>query len=230
MLANRILYEDNHLIAVNKQRGELIQGDQTGDIPLPEKVKQFLKDKYHKPGNVFLGVVHRLDRPASGVVVFAKTGKALSRLNKMFSSREEIKKIYWALVAQVPPAQTGTLTHFLLRNPQQNKSYASETFRPGAKPASLTYTHFVYPERYHLLEIELHTGRHHQIRAQLAKIGCPIVGDVKYGYPRPNEDACIHLHARKLEFIHPVAKNRVIIIANPPPDHDWDALRTTITA
>ncbi len=229
MLANRILYEDNHLIAVNKGCGELVQGDQTGDEPLRDKVKQFLKEKYHKPGNVYLGIAHRLDRPASGVVLFAKTGKALPRLNKMFSSREGIKKIYWALVDRLPSERNGTLTHYLLRNQQQNKSYATHTFRKEAKAASLTYAHLASSGTYHLLEIELHTGRHHQIRAQLAEIGCPIVGDMKYGYPRPNADAGIHLHARKLEFTHPVAKSRVVITADPPPDPDWDELISIIT-
>ena len=228
MNEERILYEDNHILAVNKKCGELVQGDNTGDEPLSEKIKKLLKEKYEKPGNVYLGVTHRLDRPTSGVVLFSKTSKALPRLNKMFSSKEGIRKWYWAVVDNLPPKDNDTLDHFLFRNSQQNKSYAYDTPRDGAKKGSLTYQHLASSDRYHLLEIELHTGRHHQIRAQLAKIGCHIKGDLKYGFPRSNPNAGIHLHARKIEFIHPVKKTLVTITANPEPDPVWDALRKIV--
>ncbi|MBN1820162.1 MAG: RluA family pseudouridine synthase [Prolixibacteraceae bacterium] len=225
-----ILYEDNHIIAVNKKCGELVQGDNTGDDPLNEQLKRFLKEKYNKPGNVFCGVIHRIDRPTSGVLLFAKTSKALTRLNKMLSEKDEIKKNYWAVVDKLPEKQSDTLNHFLVRDAKQNKSFAFDRDQENAKPASLTYTHIASSDRYHLLEIELHTGRHHQIRAQLAKIGCHIKGDLKYGFPRSNKDAGIHLHARKVEFIHPVKKEPVLIVAPPPSDPVWDAMMDIVSA
>jgi 23S rRNA pseudouridine1911/1915/1917 synthase len=219
-----ILFEDNHIIAANKKSGELVQGDSTGDEPLCEKIKQYLKVKYNKPGNVFLGVPHRLDRPTSGVVLFARTSKVLPRLNLMFSQKNDIRKIYWAVVDKPPPKKTDTLENFLIKHKEQNKSTAYDTPREGAKAASLTYNYLTTSDNYHLLEIELHTGRHHQIRAQLAKIGCRIKGDLKYGFPRSNPDGGIHLHARSIEFIHPVKKNPVMITARPPADPVWDAM------
>jgi len=219
-----ILYEDNHIIAVNKKCGELVQGDKTGDSPLGENIKKYLKEKYNKPGNVFLGVTHRLDRPTSGVVLFAKTGKALTRLNKMFQQRNAIKKTYWAVVDSLPPHISETLAHHLVKSEKQNKSYAYDKPKKGSKPASLSYKHIASSDRYHLLEIELHTGRHHQARAQLAKIGCLIKGDLKYGFPRSNSDGGIHLHARKIVLTHPVKKISVEIIAQPPSDPVWDAM------
>jgi len=224
-----ILYEDNHIIAVNKECGELIQGDKTGDEPLSEKVKKLLKEKYDKPGNVYVGVPHRLDRPTSGVVIFAKTSKILPRLNNIFREQENITKIYWAVVDKPPKKKTDTLNHFLVRNPKQNKSFAFDQAREGSKPASLTFNHIASSDRYHLLEIELHSGRHHQIRAQLLKIGCRIKGDLKYGFPRSNPNAGIHLHARKIEFLHPVKNEKIEIIANPPSDPVWDAMLKIIS-
>jgi len=209
-LEKRILFEDNHLIVVNKLPSEIVQGDKTGDEPLSEALKQYLKEKYHKPGNVFLGVVHRLDRPVSGVVVFAKTGKALSRMNELVKLRD-MQKIYWAVVKNRPPQTMGKLVHYLVRNQQKNKSFAV-----------LSYRLLASGERYHLLEIDLHTGRHHQIRAQLAAIGCPVKGDLKYGFSRSNPDASISLHARKVSFVHPVKKEKLEITADPPHDALWD--------
>jgi 23S rRNA pseudouridine1911/1915/1917 synthase len=200
-----VLYEDNHIICINKKPSEIIQGDRTGDTPLSEMVKQYLKDKYGKPGNVFLGVVHRLDRPTSGVVVFAKTGKALSRLNRALQEGT-VDKTYWAVVKEPPPHGTGTLTHYLIKNRKQNKSYAHDEPRSGAKKAVMTYTHLCSLKNYHVLEIKLLTGRHHQIRAQLARIGLHIKGDIKYGAARTNEWPGIHLHARQLCFDHPVKR------------------------
>ena len=210
-----VLYEDNHLIVINKRPGDIVQGDKTGDKPLSEVVKEYLKEKYQKPGNVYLGVVHRLDRPTSGIIVFARTSKALPRLNRMFADKEA-GKTYWAVVQNPPPRQEDTLEHWLVRNPKQNRSYAHTREVRDAKKASLTYRVLKKLQRYYLLEIDLHTGRHHQIRAQLAGIGCPIKGDLKYGFDRSNKDAGIHLHARRLSFIHPVKKEEITITAPPP--------------
>lgn len=217
-----VLYEDNHLIIVNKSSSEIVQGDKTGDIPLSETIKIYLKTKYQKPGNVFLGVVHRLDRPVSGVVLFARTGKALSRLNDMFRTKE-VHKTYWAIVQQRPPQNQGTLVHWLTRNEKQNKSYAYDREVPGAKRASLDYRLIGTSERYFLLEVNLHTGRHHQIRCQLAKMGCPIKGDLKYGAPRNNPDGSICLHARRLQLIHPVSKQDIAVEAPVPDTPLWKA-------
>ena len=184
-----VVYEDNHIIIVNKTASEIVQGDKTGDVPLSETVKQYLKEKYHKPGNVFIGVTHRLDRPVSGLVVFAKTSKALSRLNEMFKN-SEVKKTYWAIVKQTPAETEGELVNYLVRNEKQNKSYAYDTEKPGSKKAILHYRLIARSDNYCLLEVDLKTGRHHQIRCQLAKMGCPIKGDLKYGFPRSNPAAC----------------------------------------
>lgn len=219
------MYEDNHLIVINKRAGDIVQGDKTGDAPLSDIVKAWLKDKYHKPGNVFLGVVHRLDRPTTGIVLFAKTSKALSRLNRSFAENN-MKKTYWAVVKKMPPEQQDTLTHWLLRNPKQNKSFAHERPVKNGKKAVLTYTVLQQLDRYFLLEIDLHSGRHHQIRAQLAAIHCPVKGDLKYGFSRSNPDGSIHLHARKLAFTHPVTGATVTVVA-PPPKKDaiWKACK-----
>lgn len=218
----QVLYEDNHLIAVNKRAGDIVQGDQTGDTPLSEIVKQYLKKKYQKPGEVFLGLVHRLDRPTTGIIIFARTSKALERMNALFASRET-RKTYWAVVNELPPEPEGRLVHYMQRNPKQNKSYAHPADAPGRKKAALHYRLLKKLDRYALLEIELETGRHHQIRAQLSALGCSIKGDLKYGAPRSNPDGGIHLHARSLEFIHPVRKEPVRIVADPPEDPVWDA-------
>ncbi len=218
-----VLYEDNHLIVVNKRVGDLVQGDKTGDTPLSDIVKAYLKKKYNKPGEVFLGVVHRLDRPTTGLVLFARTSKALERMNAQFSNRET-QKTYWAAVKNTPPKVQDTLIHFLVRNPKNNTSKAHVKEVPGSKRASLDYTILKKLERYSVLEIELHTGRHHQIRAQLAAIGCPIKGDLKYGFDRSNPDGGIHLHARQLAFIHPVTKEAVKLVAPTPQDPIWNAV------
>ncbi|MBA4744147.1 MAG: RluA family pseudouridine synthase [Muricauda sp.] len=218
----QVLYEDNHLIVVNKRVGDIVQGDKTGDDPLSEVVKQYLKEKYNKPGNVYLGVVHRLDRPTSGIVLFAKTSKALPRLNKMFA-QGETKKMYWAVVKNAPPQESGTLVHWLVRNPKQNKSYAHNKEVPNSKKAELDYKIIKKLDNYFLLEIDLKTGRHHQIRAQLAAIGCTIKGDLKYGADRSNKDGGIHLHARSLEIVHPVQKEPMSFLAPPPEDPVWSA-------
>ncbi|PIB39000.1 RluA family pseudouridine synthase [Maribacter sp. 4G9] len=217
-----VLFEDNHLIIINKRPGDIVQGDKTGDKALSEVVKEYLKEKYNKPGNVYLGVVHRLDRPTSGLVVFAKTSKALPRLNKLFSDKMA-KKTYWAIVKEVPPKKADTLIHWLKRNPKQNKSYAYEKEIPDSKKAILDYRVLKALNNYILLEIDLKTGRHHQIRSQLAYIGCPIKGDLKYGFPRSNKDASIHLHARRLEIVHPVKNEPLTILAPLPTDPIWDA-------
>jgi len=217
-----ILYEDNHLIAVNKACGELVQSDITDERTIVDDVKDYLKVKYNKPGNVFVGLPHRLDRPTSGIVLLAKTGKALERLNKMFSKRNSISKTYWAVVNKRPPKHTDTLEHYLKKNQDKNKSYAWPQQTPGAKYARLTYRHVASIERFHLLEIDLFTGRHHQIRVQLGTLGLKIKGDLKYGFPRANKNKGIHLHARKLEFIHPVKKTPVTIVAEPPRDKVWN--------
>ena len=220
-----ILYEDNHLIAVNKTCRDIVQGDKTGDMPLSEKLKAWLKVKYNKPGNVFVGVTHRLDRPVSGVVLFAKTSKALARLNEMFRLGE-VRKTYWAIVKNKPAADEGELVHWLVRNEKQNKSYAYDAERPNSKKAILHYRVIARSENYYLLEIDLKTGRHHQIRCQLSKMGCPIKGDLKYGFPRSNRDGGISLHARKAELIHPVSKQALTIVAPVPDDPLWRALST----
>ena len=213
-----VLYEDNHIIAVNKTSSEIVQGDKTGDTPLSETIKQWLKEKYNKPGEVFIGVTHRVDRPVSGLVLFAKTSKALERMNAIFRENQ-IRKTYWAIVKNPPPQPEGELVHYLVRNEKQNKSYASENEKPRSKKAILTYRLIARSDRYFLLEIDLKTGRHHQIRCQLAAIGCPVRGDLKYGYPRSNPDGSISLHARTVQFTHPVSKNEIELIA-PVPEND----------
>ncbi|MBQ7449344.1 MAG: RNA pseudouridine synthase [Paludibacteraceae bacterium] len=217
----QILYEDNHIIAVNKAVGEIVQGDRTGDKPLSEEVKNYLKQKYGKPGNVFLGVPHRLDRPTSGVVVFARTSKALTRLNDMFRSHSEIQKTYWAITQNLPTQPQGRLEHYLLRKEKENKSYVVKPGTPNSQLAILEYKVIGHTERYHLLEINLLTGRHHQIRAQLAAIGCPIKGDLKYGAKRSNPDGGICLHARQITFTHPVTHEAITITAPTPNDNIW---------
>ena len=222
-----VLYEDNHLIAVNKTTSEIVQGDKTGDTPLSETVKQWLKEKYNKPGNVFLGVAHRLDRPVSGLVLFAKTSKALTRLNEMFRLGE-IKKTYWAIVKNPPELQEKELVHYLVRNEKQNKSYAYDTEKPNSKKAILSYKTIAKSDNYYLLEIDLKTGRHHQIRCQLAKIGCPIKGDLKYGFDRSNKDGGISLHARKIAFTHPVSKEKIELTAPTPTDKLWQSFESIV--
>ena len=220
----QVLYEDNHIIVVYKESGEIVQGDKTGDKPLSETIKACIKEKYAKPGNVFLGVVHRLDRPVSGLVVFAKTSKALSRLNDMFR-KGEVKKTYWAMV-QTPPAEPeGTLTNWLVRNEKQNKSYAYDHEVPNAKKAILKYKTIGQTEHYTLLEVNLLTGRHHQIRCQLSAIGCPIKGDLKYGARRSNPDGSISLLSRTVEFIHPVSKENISVVSPLPAEKVWDNFR-----
>ncbi len=218
---DRVLYEDNHLIAINKLPGELVQGDETGDRTLADDVKLYLKEKYGKPGNVFLGIPHRLDRPTSGIVVYAKTDKALSRMTALFRT-SGVKKTYWAIVDRRPVKAEATLVHYITRNASNNKSIASSQEKPGAKIAKLSYRLLASSDKYHLLEIDLHTGRHHQIRAQLAAIGIHIKGDLKYGAARSNPDGGICLHARHVSFIHPVKNTEVDIIADPPHDTLWD--------
>ncbi|MEK9614224.1 MAG: RNA pseudouridine synthase [Flavobacteriaceae bacterium] len=222
-MEDQILFEDNHLIVVNKKAGELVQGDQTGDIPLVEKIKSFLKKKYNKPGAVFLGVVHRLDRPTSGVLVFAKTSKALSRLNEQFKCRVP-KKIYWAIVSKAFPESEGKLTHWMTRNHQQNKSKAHKNVVPNSKKARLHFKKIRVLEHYSLLEIQLETGRHHQIRAQLSSLKYPIQGDLKYGASRSNRDGSISLHARELKLVHPVTKKSLEFKANPLKSGIWKAV------
>lgn len=220
----QVLYEDNHIIVVYKESGEIVQGDKTGDKPLSETIKAWIKEKYAKPGNVFLGVVHRLDRPVSGLVVFAKTSKALSRLNDMFR-KGEVRKTYWAMV-QTPPAEPeGTLTNWLVRNEKQNKSYAYDHEVPNAKKAILKYKTVGQTEHYTLLEVNLLTGRHHQIRCQLSAIGCPIKGDLKYGARRSNPDGSISLLSRTVEFIHPVSKENISVVSPLPAEKVWDNFR-----
>jgi 23S rRNA pseudouridine1911/1915/1917 synthase len=221
----QILHEDNHLIVVNKRVGDIAQGDNSGDKPLPDIVKEYLKEKYNKPGDVFLGVVHRLDRPTTGIVVFAKTSKALTRMNDLFSS-QETQKTYWAVVKNKPPKEEDTLVHYIKRNQQNNTSKAHLKEVPESKKASLHYKIITELDNYFALEIELHTGRHHQIRAQLQAIGCSIKGDLKYGFDRSNPDGGIHLHARKLSFIHPVSKEQMTIIAPVPQDVIWKSIET----
>ena len=222
-----VLYEDNHIIIVNKTASEIVQGDKTGDTPLSEIVKQYLKEKYQKPGNVFIGVTHRLDRPVSGLVVFAKTSKALGRLNEMFRVGE-VKKTYWAIVKNMPPEPEGELVHYLVRNEKQNKSYAYDSEKPGSKKAILHYRLIGRSDNYCLLEVDLKTGRHHQIRCQLAKMGCPIRGDLKYGFPRSNPDGSICLHARRVRFVHPVSKELIEVVAPVPDSNVWHAFPADI--
>lgn len=218
-----MLYEDNHLIIINKRAGDIVQGDKTGDSPLSEIVKAYLKKKYGKPGEVFLGVVHRLDRPTTGIVVFAKTSKALARLNALFADKTAVEKTYWAITNTVPSPKEGTLTHWLTRNSEKNKSTTHNGEVPNSKKAMLNYRLLKKLENYYLLEIQLLTGRHHQIRAQLSAIGCIIKGDLKYGAKRSNPDGSIHLHARKLNFVHPVKKEKIEITAPLPDDVLWRA-------
>jgi len=218
----KVLFEDNHLIIINKQSGDIVQGDKTGDTPLSDIVKAYIKDKYAKPGAVFLGVVHRLDRPTTGVVVFAKTSKFLERFNKMLRDKK-VNKTYWAVVKNRPQKESDTLVNYLKKNPKNNKSTAFSTEAKDSKKAILHYKLIKSLDNYHLLEVDLETGRHHQIRCQLATIGCPIKGDLKYGFDRSNKDGSIHLHARKIEFIHPVSKEIISIIAPTPKDPLWDA-------
>lgn len=212
-----ILFEDNHLIIVNKRSGEIVQGDKTGDEPMSEKVKRYIKQKYNKPGDVFIGTPHRIDRPTSGIVIFAKTSKALMRLNKMFQDKE-IQKTYWAIVKNPPKNKESKLVHYLKKNEAKNKSFAQETMFQGAKMAELTYKVIFDFDNYFLLEILPKTGRHHQIRVQLSQMGCPIKGDLKYGFNRSNKDASISLHARKISFLHPVRKEQMEVVALVPSD------------
>lgn len=217
----QVLFEDNHLIAINKQISDIVQVDKTGDISLEQKIKEYIKKKFNKPGEVFLGVVHRIDRPVSGVVLFAKTSKALARLNQMFQDKE-VKKIYWAVVKNKPPQEAGTLEHYILRDSKKNKSFAFEKETREAKKAILHYKLIDQSENYFLLEIQLETGRHHQIRCQLGKIGCPIRGDLKYGYNRSLDNGGISLHSRIISFIHPVKDEPVEIVAPVPEDKLWE--------
>ena len=223
-----VLYEDNHIIAVNKTCNEIVQGDKTGDTPLSEIVKAYIKDKYNKPGEVFLGVTHRLDRPTSGVVLFARTSKALTRLNEMFKSHEQIRKTYWAIVQGCPKVPEARLENYLTRNESLNKSFLAKPNAKEAKLAILTYKMLVRGDNYSLLEINLETGRHHQIRCQLSAIGCPVKGDLKYGAKRSNPDGGISLHARQIEFIHPVKKEPVCITAPVPNDSLWQQLAALV--
>ena len=218
----QVLYEDNHIIIVNKRAGDIVQGDKTGDQPLSDIVKAYIKYKYNKPGNVYLGVTHRLDRPTTGIVVFAKTSKVLPRLNKMFLDKK-INKTYWAIVKQKPENQKDTLTHWLKKNPKNNKSTAYNHEIKDSKKAILHYKIIKQLNNYFLLEVNLETGRRHQIRCQLASIGSPIKGDLEYGFDRSNEDASIHLHSKKIEFIHPASKEQISVSASTPQDPIWDA-------
>jgi len=223
-----VLYEDNHLIVVNKTCSEIVQGDKTGDKPLSEIIKELLKEKYNKPGNVFAGVIHRVDRPVSGIVVFAKTSKALERMNAIFR-QGEVKKTYWAIVKKLPPQTEGELIHYLVRNERQNKSYAYDSEQPNSQKSIMSYKLIAKSENYFLLEIDLITGRHHQIRCQLAKIGCPVKGDLKYGFDRSNRDGGICLHARTINFIHPVTKEPIGISAPVPNDNLWKEFEKSVT-
>tara|TARA_B100000886_G_scaffold316526_1_gene255224 strand:- start:313 stop:987 length:675 start_codon:yes stop_codon:yes gene_type:complete len=219
-----ILYEDNHIIAVNKKASDIVQGDKTGDKPLSEYVKDYIKKRYNKPGDVFLGIVHRLDRPVTGVIIFARTSKALSRLNEMFREKK-VQKTYWAIVKNKPQNTKDNLTHYLIKNQAKNKSQAFDRYSNNTLRSELSYKLVYSLENYHLLEVSPKTGRHHQIRVQLAKIGCPIKGDIKYGFNRTNKDKSIHLHARKIEFIHPVNKEPVSITAPTPNDVLWKSCK-----
>ena len=219
-----VIYEDNHIIIVNKSSGEIVQGDKTGDTPLVETVRAYIKEKYNKPGNVFCGLTHRLDRPVSGVVIFAKTSKALERINNMLKNHE-IKKTYWAIVKNPPKNNEGTLVNYLVRNEKQNKSYAYNTEKTNSKRAELNYKVIGKSDNYTLLEVNLITGRHHQIRCQLAAMGCPIKGDLKYGFDRSNRDGSISLHARSVEFTHPVSTELIHVEAPTPEDTLWKVLQ-----
>tara|TARA_R110002073_G_scaffold89852_6_gene212526 strand:- start:44299 stop:44985 length:687 start_codon:yes stop_codon:yes gene_type:complete len=218
----QVLFEDNHIVIVNKRAGDIVQGDKTGDKPLSDVVKEYIKDKYNKPGEVFLGVVHRLDRPTTGVIIFARTSKALERLNKMLREKS-IHKTYWAVVKEHPKKEQATLINYLKKNPKNNKSTVYNQEIEGSKKAILHFQAVKKLDNYSLLEIDLETGRHHQIRAQLSAIGSPIKGDLKYGFPRSNKDGSIHLHARKIEFIHPVSKEKVTVLAPIPDEVIWKA-------
>jgi 23S rRNA pseudouridine1911/1915/1917 synthase len=220
-LPPEILYEDNHLICINKKCGEIVQPDISGDPALEERVKEYIKVKYNKPGSVFLGVAHRIDRPVSGVVMFARTSKALARINEMFKQKT-VKKTYWAIVKKKPVNESGSLQQYLLRNSKQNKSYIYDKQVPGSKLAILHYRLIASSNSYFLIEIDLETGRHHQIRAQLSAMGSPIRGDLKYGFDRSNPDGSINLHARSIELFHPVSKEKLEVIAQPPNDNLWD--------
>lgn len=222
-----VVYEDNHLLIVNKRPGEIVQGDKTGDTPMIDSLKIYLKEKYNKPGNVFLGLVHRLDRPVGGLVIFAKTSKALSRMTQMFA-QGEVQKIYRAIVCRAPEVPSQRLKHYLVRNERLNKSFAYDKLQVGSKSAELSYRHLSSGDRYHLLEVELHTGRHHQIRCQLAKIGCVIKGDLKYGAPRSNPDASISLLSYRLRFTHPVSGILIDLQAPIPKDKLWIELSDKI--
>ncbi len=218
------LYEDNHIIVVNKRGGDIVQGDKTGDAPLSDMVKAYVKERYAKPGNVFVGVVHRLDRPVSGAVMFARTSKALARLNKMFAEHDKVRKLYWAIVANEPPEESGTLTHWLTRNKSNNTTHAHDKEVQNSQKAVLDYRVAARTDRYWLLEVNLRTGRHHQIRCQLAKIGCPVKGDLKYGAPRSNPDGGISLHARRLTLRHPVSNALIDVVAPVPDDRLWQTV------
>lgn len=222
-----VLYEDNHIIIINKLPGEIVQGDKTGDKPLSEIVKDYLKDKYNKPGNVFCGVTHRLDRPTSGVVIFAKTSKALSRLNEMFR-KDSIDKVYWAIVKNRPSKIEDKLVHYLIKDEKKNKSSAFNTEKPNTKKAVMHYKLISTSQNYSLLEVNLETGRHHQIRCQLANIGSPIKGDLKYGAERSNPDGSISLHARSISFIHPVSKVKIEVTAPVPMDNLWKSFEESV--
>ncbi|NVO19332.1 MAG: RNA pseudouridine synthase [Bacteroidetes bacterium] len=222
---SQVLFEDNHIIVVNKLPSQIVQGDKTGDAPLSDLLKSYIKEKYSKPGEVFLGVVHRLDRPVSGATIFARTSKALSRLNEMLKNRE-INKRYWAVVKNQPPDDQGTLVHYLLRDESKNKSFIVPENKRNSQRAELKYRIVGKSDSFYLLEIDLMTGRHHQIRAQLSAIGCPIKGDLKYGFARSNPDGSIHLHARKIIFVHPVKKELISVIADPPNDPVWNFFLT----
>jgi 23S rRNA pseudouridine1911/1915/1917 synthase len=223
----KVVYEDNHLIVVNKSPSEIVQGDKTGDTPLSETVKSYLKTKYNKPGAVFLGVAHRLDRPVSGIVIFAKTSKALARMNEMLRNNE-VKKYYWAITTQQPHPEEAVLTNFIAKNEALNKSFVTSEKSKNAKKASLAYRLLAASDNYYFVEVELFTGRHHQIRVQLAHIGCPIKGDLKYGAPTSNKDASISLHARKVCFVHPVSKELLTLVAPPPDDALWNFFLSTV--
>lgn len=218
-----ILFEDNHLIAINKRSGEIVQGDKTGDICIVDELKSFLKKRDNKPGNVFVGLPHRLDRPTSGVLLLTKTGKALSKINKLFHDRE-FDKTYWAIVRNKPPKNSDRLVHWLRKNEKQNKSYASDIEKNGWQKAELAYKIIASSDNYYLLEIKLFTGRHHQIRVQLSEMGCPVRGDLKYGFDRSNRDGSISLHARELEFLHPIKNEQIKIIAPVPQENLWQVL------
>lgn len=223
----QVVYEDNHIIIVYKESGEIVQGDKTGDVPLSETVKNYIKTKYHKPGNVFLGVVHRLDRPVSGLVIFARTSKALTRLNAMFKDGD-IHKTYWAITKNAPTIPEATLTHWLTRNEKQNKSYAYDREVPNSKKAKLAYRVIGHTDHYNLLEVHLMTGRHHQIRCQLAHMGCPIKGDLKYGAKRSNPDGSISLLSHSVEFVHPVSHELIRLDSPLPDDPLWHGIAETV--